>query len=257
MGIQFKNNVSSLIVGSLSASATSIAVTSGSGANFPSLGAGDYFYATLIAPTGVFEIVKCTNRVNDVLAITRAQEGTSAIPFPDGSRIELRITAKSVRDLVEEYNEASEISFVPTGSIVATNVQDAIVEVANEHDDASEISFVPTGSISANNVQDAIVEVANEHDDAAEIAVADAGNLYTATNVETALAELRTPSLSTFTGNGSTVAYTLAATLGVLNLTSVHINGVYQHKNTYTLSGTTLTFSEAPPINSVIEVLTR
>lgn len=227
MGVQLKNNVSSLIVGSLSASATSVAVTSGSGANFPSLGAGDYFYATIIASTGVLEIVKCTSRVNDVLTITRAQEGTLAIPFPDGSRIELRITAKSVRDLVEEYNEASEISFVPTGSISSTNVQNAIVEVANEHDDA------------------------------AEIAVADAGSLYAATNVETALAELRTPSISTFTGDGTTTIYTLSSTLGVRNLTSVHINGVYQHKATYTLSGTTLTFSQAPPLNTIIEVLTR
>ena len=253
MGVQLKNNISSLLVGSISAAATSVAVTTGSGASFPSLGAGDYFYVTLIAPTGVFEIVKCTNRVNDVLTVTRAQEGTVAIPFPDGSRVELRITAKSVRDLVEEYNEASEISFVPTGSIVATNVQDAIVEISV----ASGIDFTPTGSISANNVQDAIVEVANEHDDAAEIAVADAGSLYAATNVEAALAELRTPSVSTFTGNGSTLIYTLSSALGVRNLTSVHINGVYQHKNTYTLSGTTLTFSEAPPLNAVIEVLTR
>ena len=61
MGVQLKNNVNSLIVGSLSAAATSVVVTTGSGANFPSLGAGDYFYATIIASTGVFEIVKCRN----------------------------------------------------------------------------------------------------------------------------------------------------------------------------------------------------
>lgn len=231
MGVQLKNNISSLLVGSISAAATSVVVTTGSGASFPSLGAGDYFYATLIAPTGVFEIVKCTNRVNDVLTITRAQEGTLAIPFPDGSRIELRVTAQSVID--------------------------AITDRVALYDQASEISFVPTGSISSTNVQNAIVEVANEHDDAAEIAVADAGNLYVGTTVEAALAELRTPSISTFTGNGSTLIYTLSSALGVLNLTSVHINGVYQHKNTYTVVGTTLTFSEAPPINSVIEVLTR
>ena len=231
MGVQLKNNVNSLIVGSLSAAATSVVVTTGSGANFPSLSAGDYFYATIIASTGVFEIVKCTTRVNDVLTVTRAQEGTLAIPFPDGSRIDLRVTAQSVIDAIDN-------------------------RVALK-DQASEISFVPTGSISSTNVQDAIVEVANEHDDAAEIAIADAGSLYTGTNVETALQELRTPSVSTFTGNGSTAIYTLAATLGVRNLTSVHINGVYQNKSTYTVVGTTLTFSEAPPLNTVIEVLTR
>jgi hypothetical protein len=227
MGIQLKNNVNSLIVGNLSAAAISVTVTAGSGANFPSPGGGEYFYVTLIAPTGVIEIVKCTARVNDVLAIVRAQENTLAIPFPSGSRIELRITAKSIRDLVEEYNAASEISFTPTGAITSTNVQDAIAEVSNESNNASAIN------------------------------IADAGNVYIGASVEAALQELRTPSISVFIGNGSTVIYTLSSTLGVRNLTSVHINGVYQNKSTYTLSGTTLTFSEAPPLNTVIEVLTR
>jgi len=45
-----------------------------------------------------------------------------------------------------------------------------------------------------------------------------------------------------------------AASLGE-DYTLVYINGVYQNKNTYTVSGTTLTFSEAPPITSKIEVM--
>lgn len=50
-----------------------------------------------------------------------------------------------------------------------------------------------------------------------------------------------------FTGDGVTTIFTLSnASLGE-NYTSVYINGVYQQKNTYTVSGTTLTFSEAPP----------
>ena len=58
-----------------------------------------------------------------------------------------------------------------------------------------------------------------------------------------------------FTGNGVTVAFTLTtASLGE-NFTFVYINGVYQQKNTYTVSGTTLTFSEAPPSTSSIEVM--
>jgi hypothetical protein len=257
MGVLLKNNTSSLLVGSVSAGTTSVVVTTGAGAGFPAVGVGDYFYATLVSPTGLYEIVKCTARVNDVLTIVRAQEGTVAIPFPDGSRIDLRVTAQSVIDAIADRvalkDQASEISFAPTGTISATNVQDAIVEISS----ASEISFTPTGSISSTNVQNAIVEVANEHDDAAEISIADAGGYYTGTNVEAALQELRAVSLNTFTGNGSTVNFTISATYGLENLTSVHINGVYQHKATYSLSGTTLTFSEAPPVNSIIEVLVR
>jgi len=58
-----------------------------------------------------------------------------------------------------------------------------------------------------------------------------------------------------FTGTGSQTIFTLStASLGE-NFTFVYINGVYQNKNTYTVSGTTLTFSEAPPITSVVEVM--
>ena len=58
-----------------------------------------------------------------------------------------------------------------------------------------------------------------------------------------------------FTGTGSQTVFTLtAASLGE-NFTFVYINGVYQNKNTYTVSGTTLTFSTAPPLTSLIEVM--
>lgn len=58
-----------------------------------------------------------------------------------------------------------------------------------------------------------------------------------------------------FTGNGSTVIFTLTFAPNTENATFVYINGVYQQKNTYTVAGTTLTFSTAPPINSSIEVM--
>ena len=55
-----------------------------------------------------------------------------------------------------------------------------------------------------------------------------------------------------FTGTGSTVAYSVSG-----NVVSVYINGVYQNENTYSVSGTTLTFTQAPPYTSLIEVLTN
>lgn len=50
-----------------------------------------------------------------------------------------------------------------------------------------------------------------------------------------------------FSGDGSTTAFTLAAAPAGENNTQVYIHGVYQQKNTYSVSGSTLTFSEAPP----------
>lgn len=61
--------------------------------------------------------------------------------------------------------------------------------------------------------------------------------------------------VNNFTGDGTTIAFTLTEAPYNENSTFVYINGVYQFKNTYTVSGTTLTFSEAPPNTSKIEVM--
>jgi hypothetical protein len=60
--------------------------------------------------------------------------------------------------------------------------------------------------------------------------------------------------IANFTGNGSTVAFTLASAPAGENATNVYINGVYQQKNTYSIAGVVVTFSEAPPVTSSIEV---
>ena len=62
------------------------------------------------------------------------------------------------------------------------------------------------------------------------------------------------PVIANFTGNGSTVAFTLASSPAGENATNVYINGVYQQKNTYSVAGAVLTFSQAPPVTSSIEV---
>lgn len=53
--------------------------------------------------------------------------------------------------------------------------------------------------------------------------------------------------IDTFSGNGSTTAFTLTSDPSTKNNTAVYISGVYQQKSTYSVSGTTLTFSTAPP----------
>jgi len=58
-----------------------------------------------------------------------------------------------------------------------------------------------------------------------------------------------------FTGNGTTVDYTASKDVTDENGTQVYIDGVYQSKDNYTTSGTTITFSTAPPNGSAIEVV--
>ncbi len=58
-----------------------------------------------------------------------------------------------------------------------------------------------------------------------------------------------------FTGNGSTTVFTLAADPGSAAAVMIYIDGVYQEEGTYTVSGTSITFSEAPPVNASIEAV--
>ena len=57
------------------------------------------------------------------------------------------------------------------------------------------------------------------------------------------------------TGDGSTTAFSMSYAPVIKDNTQVYIDGVYQEKSTYSISGTTLTFSEAPPFNSGIEIV--
>ncbi|MDB4343317.1 hypothetical protein OAA25_00405, partial [bacterium] len=62
--------------------------------------------------------------------------------------------------------------------------------------------------------------------------------------------------ISNFDGDSSTTAFTLSNNPGNENNTQVYIDGVYQQKTTYSVSGTTLTFSSAPPTGTAnIEVV--
>ena len=51
----------------------------------------------------------------------------------------------------------------------------------------------------------------------------------------------------TFSGNGSTTGFTLTNSVSNENLTQIYINGVYQSKDNYSVSGTGITFTTAPP----------
>lgn len=63
-----------------------------------------------------------------------------------------------------------------------------------------------------------------------------------------------TPIVFNANGNGAQVNFSLATAPISENTTNVYVNGVYQQKNTYSLAGVTVTFSEAPPLNSTVEV---
>ena len=58
-----------------------------------------------------------------------------------------------------------------------------------------------------------------------------------------------------FIGTGSQTAFTLTTTVTEENMTFVFLEGIYQDKSTYAISGTTLTFATAPQSGYNVEVM--
>lgn len=90
---------------------------------------------------------------------------------------------------------------------------------------------------------------------------------FTGTPANGALIEIRTMQVAglgvltglvydSFTGNGTTTAYTLSTQPTNKNYTIVTVNGTITAKSAYGVSGTTLTFNNAPVNSAVIEVTT-
>lgn len=119
MAVKFSNNASATLASSITNVATSIAVTAGQGALFPSLSAGEFFYATLVNSSNNLEIIKVTARSTDTLTVVRAQDGTAARAYTAGDKLELRPVAASFDTFVQTDN-AQTISGNKTFSGVQT-----------------------------------------------------------------------------------------------------------------------------------------
>lgn len=55
-----------------------------------------------------------------------------------------------------------------------------------------------------------------------------------------------------YTGDGTTVSFALP--VGISTVYNIFINGVYQNRNTYSLSAGNIVFTQAPPFSAIIEV---
>jgi hypothetical protein len=112
-------------------------------------------------------------------------------------------------------------------------------------------------STSGQDVQALADQAQDSADDAAASAQASADSASTAAGVASTInaalnsfnnsLEATVPSFHVFSGNGSTTAFNLTVTPTTEDAIDVYISGVYQQKTTYSLSGSTVTFTTAPP----------
>lgn len=101
----FANNKSATLNNDVAVPDTSLVLTAGQGAAFPSPAAGQFFAVTVQSTiSGAFEVCYCTARAGDVLSVERAQEGTTAQVFLAASSVvQMRLTKGTMEKLVQRH----------------------------------------------------------------------------------------------------------------------------------------------------------
>lgn len=119
----FSNDAQSTLAGPISAAATSLAVQSGQGAEFPNPSSGQQFSATLNdAATGLLtEVIYCTVRSGDnFTTVERAQEGTNALSWLAGDLIANLLTAGQMAAMVQSVQLAPNRTVSTSGAFNTT-----------------------------------------------------------------------------------------------------------------------------------------
>jgi hypothetical protein len=122
MTMQWSNNASTTIAGSITPASTTINLAAGTGAEFPSPTGGNYFVATLYdqATKTQYEIVHVTARSGDVVTVTRAQEGTTAQNWNAGDIFANLVTAGTLNQFVQAGTGPADTSVLYVGTDVST-----------------------------------------------------------------------------------------------------------------------------------------
>jgi hypothetical protein len=110
MGLKVANNAFGTLNTGIISSDTTIVLNTGEGARFPTLVAGDYFFATLIDTTNNLEIVKATALATDTLTVVRGQDGTTARAFSTNDRFELRPVAALFAEFADKASTGKAIA---------------------------------------------------------------------------------------------------------------------------------------------------
>lgn len=140
MAEQFANNAASTLDGAINDSTTTIAVATGEGSRFPSIG---NFRLMVGLDPFTAEIVLATSRSGDTLTVIRGQEGTVAQSWGSGTSITHIVTAGAIEEIRTQFSTVgNEIYTTDTVSI------DPNGTVASAHSDGNSKLYV-NGEITA------------------------------------------------------------------------------------------------------------
>jgi len=116
MALKLTNFAMSTLSVAINAAATTLVLATGEGAKFPTLGGGDWFPAILEEGANV-EIVHVTARSSDTLTVTRAREGTTALSFGIGARVDLRLTEATLQAILTLTTVAAYLGTAATAAL--------------------------------------------------------------------------------------------------------------------------------------------
>ena len=154
----FANNATTALAAAVAAGDTSFTVLTGAGSLFPSPTGGNFFAVTLshLDVNGVEvsrEITYCTARTGDTLTVTRAREGTTALAFAAGDKVEARVTSATLTTFLQSVNGYGG----PTATLAKADV--GLGNVDNTSDMNKPVSTAQAAAIAAK--QDTLVSGTN------------------------------------------------------------------------------------------------
>jgi hypothetical protein len=213
MSIIFVNNASSLLALPALAADVHVTIDLADAGEFPTLTAGEYFYATLedrrVVPN-ILEIVKVTDVSTNVLTVTRAQDGTVAQDFYLGAVFSARLCRAALEDFMAEEVAAREAADAAEAAarLAADNAEAAARAAADAAETAARIA--------ADNAEIARAEAAELAEQAARIAAdnAEAANRAAAIAAEAAARAAADAALATEIANEVARAMAAEAALG-------------------------------------------
>ena len=189
--------------------------------------------------------------------VTINANGTGSVNIITGSNVPSTPTASDTIIIIGARDIERTTDFVTAGDLLASSLNEQLdsniifEQQIDERVDRS-IKFPVYDSFTGDNVLPAAATRADKilkFDSSGNIGVESASALFGGAVVGANFTN------NTFTGDGSQTAFTTTVQAGSKNNAQVYIDGVYQLKSSFSVSGLTLTFTEAPPLNSQIEVI--
>lgn len=116
----YGNNAKSTTLVSVGSSDTVFSVQAGQGSRFPAITASNQYFLVTLESAGVIEVCRVTAISGDLLTVVRGQENTSAVAFPLGTQVQMRVTRDTLAKFARLTDRLSDLDTVDNLPIVST-----------------------------------------------------------------------------------------------------------------------------------------